>query len=74
MNNTELKVKLTEILGDLDKILDTADEGRVPAWYDAFGNPTEWEDYTMSGNAQNDVYTVWMEVRRLILAMEGEIK
>ena len=74
MNNTEILTKLNEIFTDLDKILDTADEGRVPVWYDAFGNPTEWEDYTISGNAQNDVYTVWMEVRRLIFAMEGERK
>ena len=72
MNNAELKTKLTEILDDLDKILDTADEGRVPVWYDDKGNPTEWENYTMSSNAQSDVYTVWMEVRRLILAMGGD--
>ena len=71
MNNAELKAKLTEIFNDLDKILDTADEGRIPVWYDDNGNPTEWENYTMSSNAQNDVYTVWMEVRRLIIAMEG---
>lgn len=74
MNNTEILTKLNEIFTDLDKILDTADGGRVPVWYDNNGNPTEWEDYTISGNAQNDVYTVWMEVRRLIFAMEGERK
>ena len=71
MNNIELKAKLTEILDDLDKILDAAEEGRVPLTIDDNGNPTEWENYTMSSNAQNDVYTVWMEVRRLIIAMEG---
>ena len=71
MNNAELKTKLTEIFNDLDKILDAADEGRVPVWYDDNGNPTEWNNYTMSSNARYDVYTVCMEVRRLILAMEG---
>ena len=71
MNNAELKAKLTEILDDLDKMLDAAEEGRVPLTIDDNGNPTEWENYTMSSNAQNDVYTVWMEVRRLIIAMEG---
>ena len=71
MNNAELKTKLTEILDDLDKMLDAAEEGRVPLTIDDNGNPTEWENYTMSSNAQNDVYTVWMEVRRLIIAMEG---
>ena len=71
MNNIELKAKLTEILDDLDKILDAAEEGRVPLTIDDNGNPTEWENYTMSSNAQNDVYTVWMEARRLIIAMEG---
>ena len=74
MNNAELKAKLTEILDDLDKMLDAAEEGRVPLTIDDNGNPTEWENYTMSSNAQNDVYTVWMEVRRLIFAMEGEVK
>ena len=71
MNNIELKAKLTEILDDLDKILDAAEEGRVPLTIDDNGNPTEWENYTMSSNAQNDVYTIWMEVRRLIIAMKG---
>ena len=71
MNNAELKAKLTEILDDLDKMLDAAEEGRVPLTIDDNGNPTEWENYTISSNAQNDVYTVWMEVRRLIIAMEG---
>ena len=71
MNNAELKTKLTEILDDLDKMLDAAEEGRVPLTIDDNGNPTEWENYTMSSSAQNDVYTVWMEVRRLIIAMEG---
>ena len=71
MNNIELKAKLTEILDDLDKILNAAEEGRVPLTVDDNGNPTDWQNYTMSSNAQSDVYTVWMEVRRLIIAMEG---
>ena len=41
MNNTEIITKLREIYSDLDKILDTADEGRVPVWYDDNGNPTQ---------------------------------
>ena len=71
MNNIELKAKLTEILDDLDKILDAAEEGRVPLTIDDNGNATDWQNYTMSSNAQNDVCTVWMEVRRLILAIGG---
>ena len=71
MNNIELKTKLTEILDDLDKILDTAEEGRVPVWYDDNGNPTEWKDYIISENAQDDIYTIWREVRMIIFAMEG---
>lgn len=74
MNNTETLTRLKEILDDLDKILDAAEEGRVRLTIDDNGNPTDWENYTMSSNAQNDVYTVWMEIRRLIFAMEGETK
>ena len=71
MNNPMIFAHLREIYSDLDKILNAAEEGRVPLTVDDNGNPTEWENYTMSSNAQNDVYTVWMEVRRLIIAMEG---
>ena len=71
MNNTETLTKLKEIFTDLDKILDTANKGRVPAWYDANKDTVEWKDYTMSGDAHDDVYAVWMKVRQLILAMEG---
>ena len=72
--NQMIFAHLREVYNDLDKILDAAEEGRVPLTIDDNGNPTEWENYTMSSNAQNDVYTVWMEVRRLIFAMEGEVK
>ena len=71
MNNTEIITKLKEIRDDLSKILDTSDEGRVPVWYDDNGNPTEWKDYIISENAQDDIYTIWREVRMIIFAMEG---
>ena len=71
MNNAELKVKLTEIFNDLDKILDAAEEGRVPLTVDDNGNPTDLQNYTMSSNAQNDVYNVQRYIGRIIRQFEG---
>lgn len=72
MNNAELKTKLTEILTDLDKILDAASEGRVPKWLNEKGEVTEWQEYEMSNGAYNDVHEVYRAVYRLLVELEPE--
>lgn len=73
MNNPMIFAHLREVYKDLDKILDAAEEGRVPLTVDDNGNPTDWQNYTMSSNAQNDVYNVQRYIRRIIAQFEGGI-
>ena len=71
MNNPMIFAHLREVYKDLDKILDAAEEGRVPLTVDDNGNPTDWQNYTMSSNAQNDVYNIQRYIRRIIAQFEG---
>ena len=71
MSNSMIFAHLREIYNDLDKILDAAEEGRVPLTIDDNGNPTDWQNYTMSSNAQNDVYNVQRYIGRIITQFEG---
>jgi hypothetical protein len=71
MNNPMIFAHLREVYNDLDKILDAAEEGRVPLTIGDDGNPTDWENYTMSSNAQRDVYNIQRDIRRIIIQFEG---
>lgn len=62
--------KLKELYTDLDKILDAAEQGKVPIVIDDGGNPIEWTNYTMSSNAELDVYNIQRGIRRLLVEMD----
>ena len=71
MNNPIIFAHLRNIYNDLDKILDAAEEGKVPFTIDENGNTTEFRPYTMSNNAYLDIVGVQEDIRRIIAQFEG---
>jgi hypothetical protein len=71
MNNPMIFAHLREIYNDLDKILNAAEEGKVPFTIDENGNPTEFKAYTMSDNAYLDIVGIQDDIRRVIAQFEG---
>ena len=71
MNNPMIFAHLREVYKDLDKILDAANDEKVPVHINDNGNPTEFKAYTMSDNAYQDIVGVQQYIRRIILQFEG---
>jgi hypothetical protein len=71
MNNPMIFAHLRNIYNDLDKILNAAEEGKVPFTIDENGNVTEYRPYTMSNNAYLDIVGVQEDIRRVIAQLEG---